>query len=130
MKNWIILLALVLMLMFAMKESKACDWSTIKKQEDGTFVYSKDCHLAVGTLVKNEKIQAERIDLLNKSLELKDLALDKADQRINNWRTEAYNQNEKILDIQRKTKYNDYIVFGLGIVTAIATGYVFNQATK
>jgi hypothetical protein len=129
MKNWILLLAMIVVLLLTMDKTKACDWSSIEKQGD-RFVYSKDCHLAVGTMVKNEKIQAERVDLLNKSLELKDLALDKADQRINNWRTEAYKQNEKLLDIQRKTKYNDYMVFGLGVVTAILTGYVFNQATK
>jgi len=88
----------------------------------------------VGDTVKKarelEKAEAERqvqVDRLSKSITLKDLALDKADQRMMNWRDESYNQHERLLKQQKLAKYNDWLYFGGGIGLTILSVWAAGQ---
>lgn len=115
-----------------------CDFSKgISKNTDGSYTYTKECHVAVGELNKEigilkeiEENRKQQVERLSKSLELKDLALEKSDERMNNWRAEAYKQNDAMLSVYNKSKYSDYIVFGLGVVTAILSGYTYSKLAK
>ena len=53
---------------------------------------------------------------LYKGLELKDLALTKADERVMLWRNESYEQYERLQKEIERSKKNDMIWFALGIV--------------
>lgn len=107
-------------------QSLACNWNTDIQKEGSKYLYTASCHKEVGRLVKSnkelEKAISERqkqVEKLGKTIELKDLALDKADQRIMNWRDESYNQHQRLLKQQQLSKYNDWLYFGGGIALTI-----------
>lgn len=115
----------------------ACDWKTIRKVGDSGYLYSADCHKSVGQLKNKaeelEKANSERqkqVEKLGKTIELKDLALDKADQRIINWRNETYNQHDRLLRQQKLAKYNDWLYFGGGIAVTILSVWAAGQLRR
>jgi hypothetical protein len=109
-----------------------CDVSTIQQQGDN-YIYNKDCHIEVGRLVKENKQQKQQIDDLNKAvaakndesthlrktITLKDLALDKADERTSKWREESYSQNSSLNKEQRLSRYENYFFFASGIAVTV-----------
>jgi len=133
MKNLIVCMAMIGLLT---NSAISCDWSTIKKQ-DSEYVYSADCHKEVGKLVgKVEKLERANLERqkeaesLNKAIELKDLALNKADERIMNWRNETYNQHERLLRQEKLAKYNDWLYFGGGVGLTILSVWASGQLRK
>ena len=112
----------------------ACNWKTDIQKQGSKFLYTPSCHKLVGDTVKKakelEKANTERknqVDKLAKSITLKDLALDKADQRLMNWRSEAYNQHERLLKQQKLAKFNDWVYFGSGIGLTILSVWAAGQ---
>lgn len=93
-----------------------CNWNSIT-EKDSKYIYTPECHLKVGELIKEEKKREKQVEELKKSIELKELALDISDQRIMKWRNEAYSQNQALERSYKYSKYNDLLYFGLGIVT-------------
>ena len=88
----------------------------IVEQSNGSFTYSVECHMEFGKLKKNESIREEQVKHLNKSIELQDLALSKANQRIENWQTATYKVEDRLLKLEKSTDTMKWIYFGLGIV--------------
>lgn len=109
---------LFLVFLISFNSFAACDFKTGIKEVDGQFVYSKDCHLEVGRLVKEEKQRDEQVGELKKAIELKDLALDKADQRVMLWRKETYEQHKYLERQQTMSEYQKWIYFGLGVAVS------------
>jgi hypothetical protein len=121
----------------------SCDFSTIQQQGDN-FVYNKDCHLEVGHLVKENSSQKQQLDELKKandsrteesahlrkSIQLKDLALDKADERVSKWREESYNQNDRLLRQDRLSGYTNWFYFGGGVAIAILSVFAAGQLRR
>lgn len=107
-------------------QSIACDWSSVKKVDNG-YLYSLECHKQVGGLVANELIHTKQKEELNKALELKDLALHKSDQRLMNWREESYKQHDFLLKQEKLSDVQKWIYFGLGVVV---TGLAVHGASK
>lgn len=92
-----------------------CKWADIKKVEGG-YLYSESCHGRVGVLVKDLEDREIEVVNLRKGLELKDLALQKSDERIMLWRDESYEQFERLKKQSELTNRNQYLWFVLGIV--------------
>lgn len=107
----------------------ACDWSTIKKV-DSIYHYTKECNLEVGRLVQEAEKRRQQVDKLNKSIELKDLAIDKAEQRVELWKNTSYKLEDRLIKHDKWSKRNDWILFGGGMLTAILTGWAIGQASK
>lgn len=104
-----------------------CDFSTgIKKVDDG-YLYTTECHLKVGSLVKDNKNKDESIGQLNKAIDLKDLALTKADQRVQLWTDTSEKLETRVNTISELQNKNYFLYFGLGIVT---TGLAVWGASK
>ena len=123
----------------------ACDWKTgITKLPNGNYSYSKECHGEVGIIGKalkstkealeerkkeSEELRAEVKELsaangkIKKSLELKDLALQRSDEIALKWRDETYNQHERLLKQQRYQKTNNWLYFGGGILAGFLSVY-------
>lgn len=106
-----------------------CDWKTISEQ-NGKYVYNLDCHLKVGDLVKDDKKKDEAIKELKTAIEMKDLALNKADERVMLWRNETYNQNEALDKVYRSNKYVNLGYLGAGIVGTILAILVGGQLQR
>lgn len=93
-----------------------CKWADgVKKVESG-FLYSNDCHGRVGILIKDLEDREIEVVNLRKGLELKDLALQKSDERIMLWRDESYEQFERLQKQSELTSRNQYLWFALGVI--------------
>jgi hypothetical protein len=112
----------------------ACNWKTDIQRDGARYSYSASCHEKVGSLVikarELEKANSERkkqAEKLTSSLKMSELALDKADKRIRNWRDEAYNQHERLLKQKKLAKFNDWVYFGSGIGLTILSVWAAGQ---
>ena len=93
-----------------------CDFATgIVKKEDG-YLYTKDCHIRVGQLVKEN-------ENLTKAIELKDLAISKNQERVNLWMDTTYKLEDRVNKMEEIKSQSQFLYFGLGIVSAVAVGY-------
>jgi hypothetical protein len=119
-------IALIICMCFATSVF-ACNPKQIKEQSDGSFSYPLDCHLEFGRLVKNEKEREKQIEHLNKSIELKDLAIDVSNERIELWQKTAYKMEDRLLKYESSSEKMRWIYFGLGV---IVMGAAVNGAGK
>ena len=108
-----------------------CDFSTgITPGPNHIFIYTQECHEAVGKLVQDNKALTLQVGDLTKAVSLKDLALTKADDRTQLW----MNTSDKLIDrvdkIDQVEKHNEWLYFGLGVLTTFAAGYVVSQAVR
>jgi hypothetical protein len=98
----------------------ACEVAKIKKQQDGTYSYPVDCHADYGRLKKVEVEREKQVALLNKTIELKDLALDTSLKRVEIWQKSTYKVEDRLLKFERNSDTMKWIYFGLGILTMSA----------
>ena len=108
---------------FSFADSK-CDWSQIKALPDGGYEYNSQLNLCVGQLVQNQQIQQQQLTDLNKAIQLKDLALTASDQRATLWNNTASNMENRLQKIDTETKKNDWLFFGLGVLTTVGAGFM------
>lgn len=125
--------SLLLFFLFSNTAFADCDFSTgIRPGPAGTheYIYSEECHQAVGKLVQDNKALTLQVGDLTKAISLKDLALTKADDRTQLW----MNTSDKLIDrvdkIDQVEKHNEWLYFGLGVLTTFAAGYVAAQAFR
>lgn len=122
-------LAIILaMTMFSQAAMAECDFSTgITKNPDSTFTYTKECHIKVGETVRDLKIANEQNDKLTKALDLKDLAITKADSRADLWQGATFKLEDRINTIDSMRSTNNWMYFGLGVITVLAAGYAASR---
>jgi hypothetical protein len=105
-----------------------CDFKTgITKNDNGTYTYSRECHIKVGELRQDLDIATEQNLKFTKALELKDLALTKADQRADMWQQTAFKLEDRITTIDGMRTSNQWLMFGFGMVTMFAASYAASQ---
>ena len=76
-----------------------CDWKTISKTSDG-YLYSKECHLAVGKSLDELDIKRQQSDLYKNSSELFKQAYELEKQRSDLW----YKQSQELEKTIRQEK--------------------------
>ena len=81
------------------------------------YVYSVDCHIDYGRLRKVEPQRQKQVEQLNKSITMKDLALDLSKQRTEEWTKTTYKLQDKLLTVERNNGKLKWVYFGLGILT-------------
>lgn len=109
----------------------ACDFKTgVVKNEDGSRTYTKECHVAVGEMKQDLEIETEKNAKLNKALNLKDLVIEKADQRADLWMNTTFKLEDRITKIDEMQSTNKWIAFGLGLAVAWGTTYIAVQALR
>lgn len=108
-----------------------CQFSTgIKPGPNDTFIYSKDCHLKVGQIVEDDKVKSQQVEDLTKAIALKTSALNLADKRADDWMDTSLKLEKNVQDIDNLKKENEWIYFGLGALTVIATGFSVASLTN
>jgi hypothetical protein len=121
-------LLLVFIFLFSQISFGNCEFSTgISPMPDGTYRYTKECHIAVGEMKYNLGLTETKLDKLNKALEYKDLALDKADERIERWRNLSLKLEDRLETVDSARKTNEWLYFGLGALTVFMSGYMASQ---
>jgi hypothetical protein len=102
-----------------------CNFKTdITPGPNHTFIYTEGCHLQVGQLVQTNKTQAAQITDLTKAIQLKDLALQNSDARVQLWQTTSQNMEERVMKIDSLEKKNDWLYFGLGVAATLGAGFM------
>ncbi len=105
-----------------------CDFSSgITPGPNKTFIYSEECHQQVGKLVQSNKTKDLQIADLNKAIELKDLALVKADERIQLWMTTTQKLEDRMTTIDDLRGKNYWMYYGLGIATGFVAVWAAGQ---
>jgi hypothetical protein len=102
-----------------------CEFSTgIKPNPDGSYTYSKECHLQVGKNFKELSLLKDENKQLRKTIELRDLALVKQEERVQLWMDTTYKLEDRIntMDRIRETNKFLYILMGVGITALSVYG--------
>lgn len=110
-------LILMLCISFASNSCADCDFSKdIQKNADGSYTYTRECHLDVGNTYKALEKRVLQVGKLEEALELKDLALIKSHERMDLWRNTTYKLEDRVNSMEEFKKRNEWLYFGLGIV--------------
>jgi len=122
------------LLLFAMFSNVAfadCDFKTgISPLPDGNYEYTKGCHEQVGIMKKQLDNSTQAIADLNKAISLKDLALKASDDRTQLWMDTSFKLEQREESIADMRKKNDWLYFGLGALTILASGYMASQLIR
>lgn len=121
------MLTFLIVLVFSASAFADCDYSKIVKNDNGTYTYTRELHLCVGQMKQDLEIATEQNLKFTKALELKDLALTKADQRTDMWQQTAFKLEDRITTIDGMRTSNQWLMFGFGMVTMLAASYAASQ---
>jgi hypothetical protein len=106
-------------------DSTVCDWKLdITPMPDSGYRYSEPCHLEVGKLVQDDSIKNQQIQDLTQAVNLKTLALKESDQRAQTWNDTAGSLENRLQKVDSTEKTNQWLFFGLGVVTTFLAGYM------
>ena len=112
----IINMALIISMLLSSTAFADCQWARDIKKTDSGYLYTPECHGQVGIIVKdNDDLKTEVVSL-RKGLELKDLVVQKADERVILWRNESYEQFDRLQKQTEAAHRNETLYFILGIV--------------
>lgn len=113
------------LLLLSQTAMATCDFSIgISPGPNSTFIYTQECHLAVGALVQSNKTLSLQVGDLTQAITLKDLALTKADARTQLWMDTSQNLEGRIQKLDSMEKTNSWLYFGLGCLTVLGAGYM------
>ncbi len=105
----------IIILLFNSLAYADCDFKTIKKTKDG-YLYSKDCHVKVGELVRDNKNLRIVGDLKDKKIELKDLQIVRHEERVLLWQSSTYEIEDRYNKRKTMAKWEKYMYLALGVV--------------
>lgn len=109
--------SVLLLVFFANIAMADCDFKTgISPLDDGSFKYSRECHLKVGQMKQDLDVATKQVADLTQAITLKDLALTKSDQRVTLWQDTSFKLEDRINTIDSLQKFNGILYFGLGVV--------------
>ena len=118
----------LLMFLFVSNAFADCDWSKgITPGPNNTYVYSEACHLSVGKLIQTNKTQAAQLIDLQKAFTLQTKALSDSDARFQLWMTTSLKMEDSLNKYDELRSKNQWLFFGLGVLTTIAGAYTVNQ---
>jgi hypothetical protein len=119
-------IAIIISFLFIFNSWAECNPRTIK-QVDGKFLYPVECHIEFGKLRQTESDRKQQIYHLEKTIKLKDLAINLAEEKAENWKSTSYKLEEKILKYEKNSERTKWIYFGLGILVMGGAVYGASQ---
>ena len=122
------LLTLVLVLTISSQAFALCDFKNdIKENQDGSYTYTRSCHVEAGKAFGKVSLLEDRISLLEKKIELKDLTIDRYDKRTELWIDTSFELNDKLQKYENLKSQDRWVSFGLGIGVAILSVWAAGQ---
>lgn len=98
-----------------------CDFSKDLKRTEQGYLYTAECHKEVGKMFTELTQRDDQVEKLNKTIELKDLALTQSNGRVEMWRDTTFKLEDRVNTIERMKDKNKVIWFILGIgMTSLA----------
>lgn len=120
----------LLILVSSLNSFAVCDNTDIKKNDDGSYTYGKECHLEVGRTFKELDIRKQQIGEMRDALILKDSLTAKLEERNQLWMDTSFKLNDKIQSYERYKSDNQWMIFGLGVLTTVLAGFALGQAAR
>lgn len=122
---------LLITALFSSLAHAECKWaSDIKENQDGTYTYSRDCHIEVGKKVKGYFLLESEVQDLRKAIELKDLALTKQTQHTQLWMDTSLKTGEELQKYERVRAAENNLYFISGVGLAILSVWAAGQIAK
>lgn len=112
-------LGIVLALLMATpSHALECSTSDIKKNTDGTYTYSKDCHTRVGQLVEESELRKDQVDKLNLSIGFYKTAYEIQQERAKDWMNTSIQLDK---ELQRQRTFSDLQKVGYFVLGVLVT---------
>jgi hypothetical protein len=106
----------------------SCNWSEdVRKNQDGSFSYSRGCHVEVGASLEELDLRRRQVDELKKSVELKDLAISYSEQRTQLWIDSSIKMNERLNQHEATRANSGWIYFGVGVAVTVLSVWAAGQ---
>lgn len=116
-----------LLLIFAVSINSAfatCDYAKdISENANGSFTYTRECHIEVGKKVRGFSLMETEIKELRKTIELKDLAIEKLEERSKLWMDTSVQMADKVRSYESARSFDNWLHFGLGVLVTGAAVY-------
>lgn len=125
-----LILALTVVCLLPISSFADCDYTKIVSNSDGTYQYSRELHICVGIMKRDLGIALTQKDLLYSALELKEVALTKANERADLWMQTSKKLESNIETMDSLYQRNKWLYFGLGILAASAAVYGAGQLRR
>jgi len=125
------LISLILILVsFSNVALADCDFSTgITRNDNGSYTYSRDCHIKVGSMKLDLEAANKQLTEYNKVIELKDLALSKGNERSDLWMNTSFKLQDRMNAIDDLKGKNQLLMFFAGVaITSLAVWGAGNLA--
>ena len=123
------IISFLIIFLFSFNLLAECKWSDIKKTNEG-YVYPIECHAEVGKIIKENEKRKEEIKELRAALTLKDLTINKFEQRIVLWRDTSYKLEDRLMKQHKYSSYQNWIYFIGGVGLTVLSGWAMGQAAK
>jgi hypothetical protein len=101
--------------------------SGISRNTDGSYTYSKACHLYVGESLEELDLRRKQVVELNKTIELKDLALKYSEERTQLWLDSSLKMNDRLNQYESARSNQGWYYFGLGIAATVLSVWAAGQ---
>ncbi len=122
------LVLILALLSFTTPAYGECDFSKdIKKNSNGSYTYSSECHIKVGKIVKENELREEQVVKLNKAIELKDLAITKSEERTQLWINTSDKLEGRLNTIEKMQDSNKIVWFVAGIGFTVLSVWAAGQ---
>jgi hypothetical protein len=122
------LAALVLMFCTPQLGWGSCEFKTgVKANPDGSYTYSRECHIEVGLIRERLQYKTAEADELRRAVELKDLAYKSQAQDTANWMLAAQKTNDRLQSYQNFNILNQVLFFGAGVGLTVLSVWAAGQ---
>ena len=117
--------------LLALQIAFACDFSKgVTENPDGTFKYTRECHIEAGKKIKGYGILEEKNFELEKQVSLKDMIITKHEERTAMWMDTSLKLNDKLQTYDRLATSDRWTSFAIGFGAALLSIYVSDQALR
>ena len=107
-----------------------CDYAVDIKKVEGGYLYTESCHIEVGKKVRGYSLLEKQVGELEKTIELKDLALTKERERTQLWTDTSMKMSEKLAAYEMTNITSNWIHFGLGVGVTVLSVWAAGQLSK
>lgn len=104
-----------------------CDYSKIVKNPDGTYTYSRELHLCVGQMKSELEAANTQVVEYKKVIDLKDLALTKANERSDMWMNTSFKMQDRINSIESLQSKSNLLYTALGVGLTVLSVWAAGQ---
>lgn len=127
----LVLSLLCLSLLLPAPALASCDWDKdVKQNQDGSYTYTKGCHIQVGLSLEELDLRRTQVVELNKTIQLKDLAIKYSEERTQLWMDSSLKMNDRLNQYESARSGQQWFHFGLGVAVTVLSVWGAGQLKR